>query len=103
MGYIPAHEVCQTCDDKGVLPVDDPCSGHATEEEACEHYRRYILDTSVTFHSWDNQKKKCLVCGEWTQKFALVDTYTEYDLCPDHCNLEEVEKLYPKVGTSIHS
>jgi ferredoxin len=69
------------------------CPGHATPEEAFEHYRQYILDTRVNYDGLDqNTQRKCAVCGEWTQHFALVES-RRYPLCDAHRNREELDKL----------
>jgi hypothetical protein len=69
------------------------CPGHPTKEDACEHQKQYLLDTTLRL---DNQmagmQQQCIVdgCGEWTQKYALVDHTTQYVLCDEHRTREEV-------------
>ena len=69
--------------------------GHATEEEACECYKQYVLDHRLSLgRKMANQKQKCVVCGEWTQLFAEVGMAQLYVLCTEHNNRGSVEGLY---------
>lgn len=71
----------------------DGCPGHATPEEAQEHYRQYTLDTQTHYNGVNNDtQRKCEVCGEWTQHYALVE-HRRYALCDEHRNRDELEKL----------
>jgi len=72
--------------------------GHETQEEAEECYKQYILDFQLRLKTEDkNTQRKCQVCGEWTTLLAIVDTKM-FQLCDEHNNRDEVEKLYGKVG-----
>ena len=73
--------------------------GHATAEEACECYRKYLLDTTLYLDgSSNNTAHKCKICDVWTNRYAQVDgTYT-YDLCDLHRTREVVETLFDSVG-----
>jgi hypothetical protein len=72
--------------------------GHSTEKEACECYREYLLDQKLKLMlEKSDVQHKCVVCGEWTTNYAEVDT-KYFDLCKDHNNREEVEKLFGVPG-----
>ncbi len=42
------------------------CPGHATAEEAEDHYHQWQADKAIP-HEDPEAKKPCLFCGEWTQ------------------------------------
>jgi hypothetical protein len=81
------------------------CDGghHATEQEARECYRRYLLDTRLTLDREGTSAHKCLVCGEWTPKFATVGYMYTYPLCDAHRTREEVERRFPVPDQSVSS
>src|SRR3954467_10556795 len=58
--------------------------GHSTSEEACECYKRYLLDNRMSFTNLDDQKLKCKVCGEWTQQVVQISGWELYPLCEAH-------------------
>lgn len=69
-------------------------NGHATEEEARECYKEYLLDHDLSLNrTMADQQRKCKVCGEWTQKFAEIGVQI-FELCDKHNNKEEVGKLF---------
>ena len=69
--------------------------GHATEEDACECYKQYVLDHRLSLsRKMANQQQKCMVCGEWTQLFAQVGKTQLFVLCPEHNNRGTVQSLY---------
>lgn len=69
-------------------------NGHATREEAVACYREYLLDSKLSLNlESDNTQHKCQVCGEWTNLSAHLDM-DRWDLCSEHNNREEVEKLF---------
>lgn len=68
--------------------------GHATREEAVACYRRYELDTSTNLDGRTVNASRCLVCGEWTDRFASVSQCSHFPLCDKHRTAEEVEKRY---------
>lgn len=81
--------------------------GHQTAEEACACYKQYILDFDLKFHPEvknPNTLHKCAVdgCGVMTSAAASLDSLHRYNLCPEHCNREEVAKLF-NIGESWHS
>jgi hypothetical protein len=64
--------------------------GHATAKEAEACYRLHgVLETTQRRDSKDSQKK-CGICGEWTQKRALIGSgiHREYSVC-EGCDTEE--------------
>ena len=74
-------------------------NGHATEEEACECYRQYLLDTTLYLdgHSNDTQHK-CKICDTWTNRYAQVDGTYMYHLCDCHRTRAIIETLFKGVG-----
>lgn len=73
--------------------------GHATEAEACECYRQYLLDTQLTLdHEDPHQQRKCQVCEQWTTKFAIFGSTQLFFLCDEHRTREHVEQLTSKIG-----
>jgi hypothetical protein len=72
--------------------------GHATADEACACYGKYLLDNKLRLGlKYGDMQRKCEVCGEWTELNACVDN--QYmTLCEKHNNREEVEKLFRGVG-----
>lgn len=79
--------------------------GHETSEEACECYKRYLLDNQVRleFGTTANTQHRCEMkdCDAWTQKLAMVEHRT-YHLCDDHRNVESLRELVT-VGMSFGS
>jgi hypothetical protein len=79
--------------------------GHETSEEACECYKRYLLDNRVNleFGTSEDTQHRCEYdgCETWTQKLAMVD-HRSYHLCDDHRNVESLRELVV-VGTSMGS
>ena len=68
--------------------------GHATRKGALACYRQYPVDHKLTLNiKNDDTQHKCQVCGEWTNLSARLDM-DHWDLCPEHNNREEIEKLY---------
>jgi hypothetical protein len=68
--------------------------GHSTPEEAQKCYREFLLDQRLSLNKkHDNMQKKCDVCDKWTDLFAEVGSES-WNLCEDHNNREEIEKLF---------
>jgi hypothetical protein len=67
--------------------------GHATSEEASACWDGYVLDTELSFREEPEQKRKCQVCGEWTQTVAVLghEFHHEFYLCTEHATREHVE------------
>lgn len=77
--------------------------GHETEKEACECYKKYLLDHRLSLNrKMSNQQEKCKICGEWTQGFAEIDCQL-FVLCGKHNNIESVETLYKAPSWSCSS
>ena len=79
--------------------------GHETSDEACECYKRYLLDNDVNleFGTTEDTQHRCEYegCEAWTQTVAMVNSRT-YNLCDDHRNLKSLEDVVV-VGSSISS
>lgn len=80
-------------------------NGHGTAEEAAACYKEYLLDHDLRLDkTLSDQQLKCVVCGEWTQKFAEVTWANSFALCPEHMNRKSVEDRFTvSTGTVIHS
>jgi hypothetical protein len=69
-------------------------TAHATKEEAIACYRQYKLDVTLNLEGKSHSARKCLVCDEWTDRFASVDNMENFFLCDLHRTREEVESRY---------
>jgi len=80
--------------------------GHATEDEAQDCYKQYLLDTSLTLKTTEpenaNQQNRCRVCKKFTACLAMVGAYSMFVLCPEHQTREVVAGLLV-VGESWES
>lgn len=88
-------------------PCAEGCAGHATEEEACEHYRQHLISNVVirgpkTVSSWP--KNKCEIDGCECEGTMLADIPGGqcWELCPAHATQEHIAPLV-RVGESWHS
>lgn len=80
------------------------CAGHATPEEAREHYRLYLLDNANYEDRLVSTQQKCEVCGEWTQGIASIPVNMEsHVLCDEHRNRETLDKIMYRVGHIVSS
>lgn len=91
--YVPytsaqAHWLGRTLDE---LERGDPFSyhseGHATKEEACACYRRYLLDTSLKFYRDSDvlaREMPCHVCRLPTLWIGEIPFLGRWHLCPHH-------------------
>lgn len=101
--------VCQKCDNRHLVRSETPCPGHATPEEACEHYRQYLL-SEIQFRgpktqaSWPKEKCRVDGCNNEGTHLAQIPGYhwTFFDLCEQHYNVESISPLIV-VGESFHS
>ena len=93
--------------DDRIFPVGycaQGCAGHATPEEAREHYRLYLLDNARYDGELLSEKRKCETCGEWTQTYASIPLNMEtHILCDEHCNRETLDTVMHRVGQIISS
>jgi hypothetical protein len=76
--------------DDDVYPVGycaDGCPGHDTPDEAREHFRAYLLDSTDydTRHRWGSPRR-CEVCGKFTTRFVQTAWEHVHTLCPAHAN-----------------
>ena len=86
----------------------DDCPGHATEDEACEHYKQYLLSRAIfrgpKTQAWP--KDKCQTDGcelEATHMASISGTIGHvYQFCEAHCNRDELAKKM-RVGWSYSS
>src|SRR5690242_13691721 len=85
IGYCSGPEVAKYDKTNEHLGKDHD-DGHATSAEAHACHRQYELDQHVGFHEREDTQKKCLICGAWTTKRALVgcEIQKEYELCEAH-------------------
>lgn len=79
-------------------------NGHATFEEAVECYRQYQLDQHLRLNKQENpsELRKCAVCDAWTGHEADI-SMTTFDLCEQHLNRDQVEKLFKGSSNIISS
>jgi hypothetical protein len=74
------------------------CPGHATKDEAEEHWHRSRLDSGLRLKQTSAQEmRKCEVCGVFTPMMAVLDVQPFGDswfLCEEHCTREHAERLY---------
>ena len=97
------HYTCMN--DGQIWPVGycaDSCSGHVTEKEAREHYKRYLLEKRIEFSKHENQQRRCKECNVYTEGYVSIDGWPKFDLCEQHQTKEIVEKFLT-VGTSMSS
>ena len=80
--------------------------GHATEQEACDCYKKYMLDTSLRLTPVEpvnaSQQNRCKICDKFTACHAYVGAYQLFVLCPEHQTREHVEAILT-VGESWES
>lgn len=80
--------------------------GHATEQEACDCYKEYMLDTRLRLTPEEpenaSQQNRCQICKKFTACHAYVGAYQVFTLCPAHQTRECVSELL-SVHTSWES
>lgn len=95
-----------TNDDR-TLPVGycaQNCPGHATPDEAREHYRLYLLDHATYDGFLNDEQRRCERCGKWTQHYASIPINMErHILCDEHCNRETLDVVMHRVGQAVGS
>lgn len=81
--------------------------GHATAEEACSCYKKYLLDHKSRLHAKKNEEAdelhKCAICGAWCANMGEVDHFHHWHLCDEHLTRESLDKLFPEVGECCSS
>lgn len=79
------------------------CPGHATPDEAREHYRQYQIDTARDRKTvqWGG----CEVCDTPTKDGVCIepDQMEFHHLCPEHHNRATLETLIKSPGDMIAS
>lgn len=101
---------CPTCDGKRLVRGANPCPGHGTPEEACEHQKQYELEHARFWPETEEMRnaavslQKCEACGHWTCGYAACGPgmMRVHTLCNEHCNRETLAKLI-EVGASASS
>jgi hypothetical protein len=92
----------------------DDCPGHASPEDAREHYRQYVLERatyygpdrlSVDPKSRSRTEYKCAICDEWTIYHAAYGpgNLSHVFLCASHLNRTSLEQAVPSIGDAISS
>lgn len=81
----------------------DDCEGHATEEQACEHYRQYLLDTQLRINKTSWRPCKHEPCEKRPTHHIQVGMHGLLDFCEEHATREMAEKYFPKVSLSWES
>jgi hypothetical protein len=99
------HYTCRNGDHTWPVGYCVSHPGHATEAEACQCYKRFLLDTRLDLNvplPADTQKR-CARCQAWTSRAAMVDHSHHWDLC-DTCRTKEVvAELMPTPSICISS
>lgn len=78
-----------TCRNAGGLwPIGycTPECWHLSAQDAERHYRDYLLDSAQLGGRWAGKEYRCEVCGDWTDRFAILRSYVVHPLCPTHLN-----------------
>ena len=76
--------------------------GHATEAEAVECYRQYLLDTELKT-MLDDEPGDCKACGILTDYYALLPHGVRWHLCATHNNRFVIEKIYGSPTSIVSS
>ena len=102
-----AEAACARCGSTGLIPAANPCPGHATAAEACQHYKQYLLDQAKFFGPKTTEwpKEKCEVddcSAEATHCAAIPGEFRRWQLCAAHANRDQLDKLL-SVGESWRS
>jgi hypothetical protein len=73
------------------------CLGHATPEEAREHYRQFLIDRFGRFNGRFSIPSICCVCGQTATHYSWVDyhyTWEAYGLCTVHLNRKGLAQVF---------
>lgn len=99
----PTGKFHYTCRDTPVGYCGPDCD-HGSIEEACEHYKQYLLDNMLVVDDKPNAhaQYKCKICDVFTSGYVHVGNYRMFILCADHRTRENVSDLL-KVGESWES
>lgn len=78
-------------------------TGHATDQEARDCYKEYMIDNCVTLdHKLAERRDHCMACSELTDGYAQVGTLATFVLCDNCRNRVEIAKLF-KVTETMYS
>jgi RecJ-like exonuclease len=91
---------CQLCQGKGLIKSEHPCPGHATPEEAEEHYKQYLLDHSEFYSKtkeWPKDKCNVAKCENEGTIYGRMGN-NDYLLCDLHATKEALSDVYGQVG-----
>jgi RecJ-like exonuclease len=104
--YSEESQKCPTCKGRGIVDNPNPCPGHATPEEAEQHYKDYLIEKSTITGPKQQEwpKHKCAVegCNNEGNHLANVDAYHYYELCAEHADKNTLQSLV-RVGESWES
>lgn len=95
---------CKTCDGKGIIKKATPCPGHATPEEACEHYKEYLLDGMKILgpkkEEWPKDKCDVEGCNKEATHLAMFPGHMlmDHQVCAEHATREVISKLVGGIG-----
>jgi hypothetical protein len=65
----------------------------AARKEAEAHYCAYLLDTAHYDGRWRGLAYRCELCGQWTDRFAQLESFVVHRLCPAHLTGEGRSRL----------
>ncbi|MCI0625891.1 MAG: hypothetical protein L0387_30325 [Acidobacteria bacterium] len=71
----------------GVGYCAEGCTGHASKEQARQHYRDYLIDRFGRYNRKCNTSSACAICGRIATQQAWIDYHFEwetYPLCAMH-------------------
>lgn len=98
-GYTTNGTMCEPCGGTGAIKKANPCQGHINEQEAIDHYHKYLVDKAVfTDDVTDNGGVAFSKCGAPGCKkkaggAALVGMHMTVDLCAKHRTPEVLHGL----------
>mgnify|MGYP000956943696 CR=1 FL=1 len=92
---------CVVCEGTGSIPSEHYCNGHDTAEEACAHYRDFLLDYANYDVRDEHCLEKCEICGTWTHQIVSIDYYIYHRLCEQHCNRDGLAQVAKQIHQSM--
>ena len=105
-GFLSPEQVRRENEKMEALKGKFHTDGHATEEDAQQCYKEYLLDTSLRLMKQEppnaSQQNRCQACKAFTACYAQVGPYRMFTLCPEHNTREQVDVLL-NVGESWES
>lgn len=66
---------------------------HATPSAAREHFRQYLVQSAHLDGYWPGKQHRCEACGEWTARFAVIETAGFYALCEKHFDHNTLDRV----------